>query len=86
MTEAEFARRLLADIDAAVAAQDGLLIAGAAQSYEQYRKLVDHRAGLLQARQLVVDRLDKQSKQALGLPIDPPARPRGSPLGGPKSA
>lgn len=76
-TPAEFARFLLADIDKAVRAQESLLVSGQPQTFEQYRRLVDHRLGLLAARQLVVDRLDVASKHALGLMPDPPARPRG---------
>lgn len=82
-TPSEFARFLLGDLDKAVASLDAILLGGQPQTFEEYRRVVDRRLGLLQARQLVVDRLDVAARHALGIKPTPPARPRGSPLGGP---
>lgn len=61
----EFARARLRDIDAAVAALTKTIADGSAQDFETYRSLTGERRGLLRARDMIVDALDKDEREEL---------------------
>jgi hypothetical protein len=61
------ARGLLARLDESIARVEGSLLGGAAQDWVVYRELVVRRQVLLEARQMVVDGLGKESRALLAL-------------------
>jgi hypothetical protein len=69
----EFVRGLLGAIDEAVRGTDAWILAGRAQSHEQYVEQVARRRALLEVRAEIVLRIGDDARGLLGLPPGPRA-------------
>lgn len=63
----DFAARLLQDIDRDVQAWKDSIALGRCESYDAYKYAVGRIAGCETTRQMVMDRLGAEGRQALGL-------------------